>query len=147
MTSSEALACLYVVRWAAYSRSPSVLSHQDREHEFKRLMAKKLQWAKDGRMPLPPDREEPDYCHVLRIAIGSVEDLDPSPQEAFLTVELAGHAIGFTGHRYLASYCRNPWPWWVSEAPNGQESVKAGCRELLFLLESELTRKPGLKAQ
>ena len=141
MTRPEALACLYVLRWAAYRRSPHVQSPSDREHEYKRLRERLGQVERDGHNPIPPDQEEPDHCHVLRQAIGAF-DLDPSGQEAYLTVELAGRVIEFVHWRFLAGYARNPWSWWQSEAPNGQESSKAQCRALLDLLSSEIGKKP-----
>ncbi len=136
-TRAQHLAVLYVLRWSRYRRSPHVMSQVDRLHEWRRLMAKKELWAEDGRMPIPDDDDGPGLAHLLLQAVGAVEDLEPTNQEAWLTIELLGHTIGFDHWRFLATYARNPWSWWESEAPGIQELVKAECRRLLWLLVDE----------
>lgn len=138
----QALAQLYVIRWARYKRSPHVLSRNDHETEFARLLAKKKKPAKGRIVPLPPVvpiTEAPDFCHDLNEVIGCIENLDPSPQEAYLTVELAIRITGFTHERYLASYARCAWEYFTSTyAP--RKDANADCLGLMVFLGLTLSK-------
>lgn len=137
------LALLYVVRWAKYRRSPHFMGQAAKDQEMRRI-AENRRLSLDGRNPVGHDAPEPDYCHVLRQAIGSMEDLDPSPQEAWLTVELAGRSIGFGHWRFLAAHSRSPWSWW--ESGGGGTTACQDCAALIALLASELGRRLGRSA-
>lgn len=132
------LALLYVRRWATYRRSPHILGRDDDSRSrLNRIL------SDQGHNPPGHDPSEPDYCHVLRIAIGDITDLDPSPQEAWLTVELAGRSIGFNRWRFMAGHCAGPGAraWLESGGGNGQSEACADCLDLLRLLADELGRR------
>ena len=105
----RSMALLYVMRWRRYSGSQHVMSQVDKDAELKRLIAKKREWAKDGKMPIPPDREDPDAARVLVAALGDVESLDPTPPEAYLTVELAINWWRFPHRQALLGWANQPW--------------------------------------
>jgi hypothetical protein len=138
-TREQNLACLYVIRWARYLRSPHVRSKADLDHEFKRLLAKKQAWANDGRMPIPDDQEPPDIAHVIITTLGDAVIHDPTNQEAYLTVELIGRSIEFLYWKHLNDWNSQPYAWFGS----GLESTQAqrvACRQLLDRLAEVLPK-------
>lgn len=137
----QALAQLYVIRWARYRRSSHVLSKFDHETEFVRLLARKRKTKAKLATPPPvvPITDEPDFCHDLNEVIGCIENLDPSPQEAYLTVELAIRITGFSHVNYLASYARCAWEYFTSTyAP--RKEANADCLGLLVFLAHTLSK-------
>lgn len=136
----QSLALLYVMRWARYCRSPHVLSATDKEKAFLDLLQRKKQWAKDGKMPIPPDREDPDAARVLVAALGNVENLDPTPQEAYLTVELAMRLWRFSAWKSLKGWAHMPWSFF--KEGTHQQASKAECLGLLVYLSRTLARVP-----
>lgn len=131
-------AVLYVRRWNSYRGSPHI-----RRRDDDALVRLNRMLSDQGRNPPGHDPSEPDYCHVLRNAIGDLTDLDPSPQEAWLTVELAGRSIGFRRWRFLAEHGTRlgSWSWLERGGGNGQGEACAECLKLLRLLAVELGRR------
>lgn len=136
-TREQSLACLYVLRWARYRRSPHVQSLGEREASARLLAAKKRMWRQDGRVPLPDEREEPDPAHILSIALGTLQVHDPTNQEAWLTVELVGRIQGFAHKAQLAGWSLMPYSWFQSGSDNSAASREA-CRDFLAHLASVL---------
>jgi len=132
----QSLALLYVMRWARYCRSPHVLSAPDKEKAFLDLLQRKKQWAKDGKMPIPPDREDPDAARVLVAALGNVENLDPTPQEAYLTVETAIRLWEFQSRKALQGWANQPWSFF--KEGKHQKDSKRECFGLLVFLADAL---------
>ncbi len=132
MTQPEALASLCVLRWGKYLRSPHVLSPRDKEHEYKRLLAKKQEWAKSGRMPIPsdPESEPVSLDHVLRAMVGDMASLEPTNQEAYLFVEIVGRCIEFKSWKFLTDHFSKPKSWFMG----GFASTEADRRECLRLI-------------
>ncbi len=136
MTQPQALASLCVLRWGKYLRSPHVLSPRDKEHEYKRLLAKKQEWATIGRMPIPadPESEPVSLDHVLRAMVTDMGNLEPTLQEAYLFVEICGRCTGFTAWGYLAQHSQKPLSWFLAESGRGACSSKAECAKLILHL-------------
>ncbi len=136
----QSLALLYVMRWRRYLGSNHIMSAPDKEKAFLELLKRKKQWAKDGKMPIPPDREDPDAARVLVTALGNVESLDPTPQEAYLTVELAMRLWRFSARKSLKGWAHMPWSFF--KEGTHQQASKAECLGLLVYLSRTLARVP-----
>jgi len=79
-------------------------------------------------MPIPADDVEPSLQHVLAVMVADLAGFQPTPQEAYLFIEICGRCVEFEAWGYLASHSNKPASWFSGGA---ECQGKTECARLL----------------